>query len=311
MEKCIKIETVGLIGLGAVGTLYAGRLLEAGADIRVIVDEVRAARYARDGVYCNGARIDFPYATPAQAEPVDLLLIATKAGGLAGALDTASGFIGSHTLIVCLINGVTSEGVIAARFGGENVLYSVAQGMDATKAGNRLTYKSPGRIVLGEKQPGPVSARVQAVADYLIAHNVMCQPVEDMVRRQWGKLMFNVGLNQTCMVFEGDYGMVQREGRPREVMIGAMREAQMLAGLEGFPISGEEFDEWLRLLDTFAPEGQPSMRQDGIARRKTEVELFSGTMLNLAKKYGVEVPVNRWLYERITAMEAEFASGRD
>ena len=301
-----EIKTVGLIGLGAVGALYAERLLATGADLRVIVDETRKARYEAEGVLINGTRVDFPYVTPKAASAVDLLLIVTKESGLLGAMETASGFIGPDTLIISLLNGVTSEGIIAERFGGENVLYSVAQGMDAVKEGNSLTYEHPGLIVLGEKEPGAVSARVRMVADYLIAHGVQVNPVEDMVRRQWGKLMLNVGINQACMVFECDYGGVQQPGQARDTMIGAMREAQKMAQLEGYPISEEEFDGWIALADSLAPSGKPSMRQDGEAHRKSEVELFAGTMVRLGKKHGVDMPINAWLYEKVKKMEAAY-----
>ena len=301
-----KIKTVGLIGLGAVGALYAERMLSCGADIRVIVDESRKGRYSQEGVYVNGARVDFPYVTPDEAAPVDLLLIVTKEGGLLGAMDTAAGFIGPDTLIISLLNGVTSEGIVAQRFGEKNVLYSVAQGMDAVKEGNRLTYVHPGQIVLGEKEPGEISARVQRVASFLNGHGVKCTPVGDMVRRQWGKLMLNVGLNQACMVFECDYGGVQQPGEARETMLGAMREAQRMAGLEGYAISENEFDEWVALLDGFSPSGKPSMRQDGEAHRKSEVELFAGTMIRLGQKHGVQLPVNAWLYEKVKEIEAGY-----
>lgn len=301
-----EIKTVGLIGLGAVGALYAERMLASGADLRVIVDDERKDRYSREGVYVNGTRVDFPYVTPKDAAPVDLLLIVTKEGGLLSAMETASGFVGKDTLIISLLNGVTSEGIVAARFGAENVLYSVAQGMDAVKEGNRLTYVHPGRIVLGEREAGEISARVQRVADFLNSHGVVCTPVGDMVRRQWGKLMLNVGLNQACMVFECDYGGVQQPGKPRETMLGAMREAQKMAALEGYAISEEEFSEWVALLDSFSPEGKPSMRQDGEAHRKSEVELFAGTMVRLGQKHGVSLPVNEWLYDRVREIEAGY-----
>ncbi|MGN0775502.1 MAG: ketopantoate reductase family protein [Candidatus Ventricola sp.] len=300
------IKTVGLIGLGAVGALYAERMLSSGAQLRVIVDEARRQRYEDEGVLVNGTRVDFPYATPKDAAPVDLLMIVTKEGGLRAAMETAAGFVGPDTLILSLLNGVTSEGIVAERFGGGNVLYSVAQGMDAVKEGNRLTYEHPGLIVLGEKEPGPVSERVKSVAAFLTAHGVQVNPVEDMVRRQWGKLMLNVGINQACMVFECDYGGVQQPGRPREVMLGAMREAQRLAQLEGYAITDEEFDGWVALADSLAPGGKPSMRQDGEAHRKSEVELFAGTMVRLARKHGIDAPVNAWLYDKVKEMEAAY-----
>lgn len=127
-----------------------------------------------------------------------------------------------------------------------------------------------------------------------------------MVRRQWGKLMLNVGLNQTVMVFEGDYGTVQQPGKPRDIMIAAMREVQKLATLEGYPISDEEFDDWVKLADSLSPAGKPSMRQDGEAHRKSEVELFAGTIIRSAARFGLNVPVNRWLYDTVKKMEAAY-----
>lgn len=301
-----EINSVGLIGLGAVGALYAERLLATGAQLCVIVDAERKARYEAAGVYVNGRRIDFPYATPDEAAPVDLLLIATKADGLRAAMETAAGFVGPDTRIISLLNGVVSEGIVAERFGAAQVLYSVAQGMDAVMANGRLTYTHPGQIVLGEREPGPISARVRAVAAYLTAHGVQVTTVEDMVRRQWAKLMLNVGVNQACMVFACSYGGVQKPGKPRDTMIGAMREAQTLARLEGYPISDAEFDEWIALADSLAPEGKPSMRQDGEAHRKSEVELFAGTMIALGRRHGVPTPVNDWLYEQVKAIEAGY-----
>ncbi len=301
-----EVKSMGLIGLGAVGALYAERLLATGAQLRVIVDAERKARYEAAGVYVNGRRIDFPYATPDEAAPVDLLLIATKANGLRAAMETAAGFVSPDTRIISLLNGVVSEGIVAERFGAAQVLYSVAQGMDAVMVNGRLTYTHPGQIVLGEREPGPISARVRAVAAYLTAHGVQVTPVEDMVRRQWAKLMLNVGINQACMVFACSYDGVQKPGKPRDTMIGAMREAQTLARLEGYPISDAEFDEWIALADSLAPEGKPSMRQDGEAHRKSEVELFAGTMIVLGRRHGVPTPVNDWLYEQVKAIEADY-----
>lgn len=300
------MQTVGIVGLGALGVLFGERLLSGGADVSIIADEARVQRYRRDGVLCNGEPVAFAYKTPAQAEPVDLLIFATKESGLRGAMDTAEGFIGENTLILSVLNGVSSEETIAARFGEKNVLYCVAQGMDAVKTGSALTYAHAGVIVLGEKEPGAISPRVQQVADFLNAHGVTAQPVGDMVRRQWGKLMLNVGINQTVMVFEGDYGTVQRSGKPREIMLAAMREVQKLAELEGYPVSNEEFDGWVRLGDSLSPTGKPSMRQDGEAHRKSEVELFAGTIIRRAERFGLDVPVNRWLYDTVKKMEAAY-----
>ncbi len=302
------IETVGLIGLGALGVLFGERLVSTGAHLRVVADETRAARYRREGLRCNGCPVVFDIVTPKQAHPVDLMIFSTKAGGLVGAMDTAAGFIGPDTRIISVLNGVSSEEILSERFGGENVLYCVAQGMDAVKEGNALTYVHPGMIVIGEREPGPVTPRVQAVADFLNAHGIVAQPVEDMVRRQWSKLMLNAGVNQVVMVFEGTYGTVQAEGKPREMMFSAMREVQKLAALEGYGIDDAEWGDWITLIDSLSPSGKPSMRQDGEAHRPSEVELFAGTVIRLTQRHDLPVPVNQWLYDTVKQMEAAYAA---
>ena len=162
------MQTVGIVGLGALGVLFGQRLLENGADVRVIADEARAERYQKQGVICNGTPVNFRYETPKAAKPVDLMIFATKESGLRGAMETASGFIGENTLMLSVLNGVSSEETIAARFGERNVIYCTAQGMDAVKVGNALTYAHAGMIVLGEKQPGGISPRVRQIADFQI-----------------------------------------------------------------------------------------------------------------------------------------------
>ena len=118
--------------------------------------------------------------------------------------------------------------------------------------------------------------------------------------------MLNVGVNQVVMVCEGNYGTIQRPGEPRERMIAAMREVMALSALEGIPVTEADLRYYTELLDTLDPEGMPSMRQDGLARRKSEVELFSGTVCRLAAKHGLAVPVNARLYRDITEMESVY-----
>lgn len=68
------MQTVGIVGLGALGVLFGQRLLENGADVRVIADEARAERYQKQGVICNGTPVNFRYETPKTAKPVDLMI---------------------------------------------------------------------------------------------------------------------------------------------------------------------------------------------------------------------------------------------
>ena len=89
-------------------------------------------------------------------------------------------------------------------------------------------------------------------------------------------------------------------------MKAAMREVISLAQKEGIQVTEKDLEVYVDLTDTLSPEGMPSMRQDGLAGRPTEVELFSGTVLRMAEKWGLDTPVNRELYRQVKAMEKEF-----
>ena len=118
--------------------------------------------------------------------------------------------------------------------------------------------------------------------------------------------MVNVGVNQVVMIYEGTYATVQQPGEARELMKAAMREVMMLAEKENVKITEKDMDEYLNLIDNMNPNGMPSMRQDGLAHRKSEVELFSGTVLALAKKHGISAPVNQKIYETVRLMESKY-----
>ncbi len=85
-----------------------------------------------------------------------------------------------------------------------------------------------------------------------------------------------------------------------------MEEAAAAAGAEGISLGTREIDDCFRIMDMLGAEGKTSMLQDVEARRKTEVEAFGGTVCSLAKKHGIEVPINEALVKFIKALEETF-----
>ena len=99
---------------------------------------------------------------------------------------------------------------------------------------------------------------------------------------------------------------LQVPGKPRDTMIGAMREVAAVANAEGVPLSEKDVAAWMDIIDHLPSNGETSMRQDGKNHRKSEVELFAGTIRRLAAKHGISVPVNDWLYQQIQEMERNY-----
>lgn len=305
----MEIRKVSIIGLGALGILFGNQIAKKipKEDLRIIADRDRIEKYEKEKIYCNGESCDFHYITPEEAcEPADLLIFAVKYNGLADAVQAVKNHVGENTIIISVLNGISSEGIIGKTYGMDKILYCVAQGMDAVKVGNRLTYDHMGMLCIGEGEPGIVSPRVRLVADFFEKVGIPYEIDTDMNKRQWGKFMLNVGVNQTVAVYESGYGEVQREGEARDTMIAAMKEVIALSEKEGVNLTEVDLKYWLGVLGTLSPDGKPSMRQDMEARRYSEVELFAGTVLELGKKHGVPTPVNKELYDRVKAAEGKY-----
>ena len=276
-----KIETSALIGLGALGILFGRKM----PGVKVIADAERVARYS--------------------AQPVDLLLVAVKATVLEQAIRDMKKFIGPDTIILSVLNGITSEEDIEAVYPG-HCLWSVAIGMDATRVGRSLTFGAPGRIQFGEKN-GEMTDRVRAVDEYLTACGIASEPCSDILFKQWSKLMVNDGLNQAAAAFDLPYGGLTKPGPAYDKMLEAMQEVIDLSVLEGVNLPADNHKAFLEsMAPTFKPDGMPSMRQDVLAQRPTEVEEFAGVVRRLAKKHGMPTPANDFFYEKIREIEAGY-----
>ena len=302
------IQTVGVIGLGALGTLYAHLLTEAlGREhVLVLADSRRVERYRREGVTFNGELQDFNYTDAAAVtEPVGLLLFAVKFGGLDSAIETCRHLVGPDTTLVSVLNGISSEQVLGAAFSPEQVVWCVAQKMSARKEGNHAEADPLGELALGVPT-GTDPAHLERLTAFFDRIRFPYSLPADIRTHLWSKLLCNTGCNQANMVFQCGYGGLQVPGKARETMLGAMREVVDVANAEGIPLSERDVESWVSIIDSFPPDGMTSMRQDSLAHRKSEVELFAGTIRRLAAKHSIAVPVNDWLYEQIQAMEAAY-----
>jgi len=305
----MEIKKVSIIGLGALGILFGNQLSKRmpKEDLRIIADKDRIEKYETNHVYCNGQPCEFNYITPDElCEPADLVIFAVKYSGLKDAIKAVENHVGENTIIISALNGITSEAVIGKSYGMDKILYCVAQGMDAVKVDNKLTYNNMGMLCFGEGETGVISEKVKKVADFFEKMQVPYEAVTDMQKRQWGKFMLNVGVNQTVAIYECNYDEVQRESKARDTMILAMREVMALSEKEGINLTEEDINYWIRILNTLNPEGKPSMAQDMEAKRYSEVELFAGAVLELGKKHGIPTPVNKELYDRVKFIESQY-----
>jgi len=302
-----EIKQTAIVGMGALGLLYGDRIAEnLGIDsICFVADEERIKRYQETVFTINGTKKHFIAKSADAATTVDLVIVATKYNHLSEALDEMKNLVGDATTIISIINGISSEEIIAERFGAEKVLYTVAQGMDAVKVGGKFEYTNFGELRIGTNRSDQ-DERLKAVIDFFKRAQIPYTTDRDIVHRMWGKFMLNVGINQVCMVYETTYGGALTGKEEWQMMQGAMQEVMTIARAEGIKLSQKDFDEYVALMKTLDPNAMPSMRQDGIKHRPSEVEMFAGKVIELAKKHNIPVPINVILYNKVKAMEARY-----
>lgn len=303
-----EIQTVGIVGLGALGVIFAHQLTQGAGyeNVKVLADAGRTARYKKEDVFLNGERCAFHYAdAAAENTPLDLLLFAVKFGALESSIAECRHLVGPDTTIISALNGIASEQILSDAFGKETIVWCVAQKMSAVKEGNRASCPVFGELALGVPA-GQDDRRLRLLTAFFDRVGFPYSLPEDIQVHMWSKLLCNTGCNQAAMVFQCGYGELQVPGPAREAMLSAMREVVQVANAEGVPLSEQDVAEWDSIIQTFPGNGEPSMRQDGKAHRKSEVELFSGTIRRLAAKHGIAVPVNDRLYRQVQEMESSY-----
>lgn len=286
------IKKVGILGLGALGGMYGEFLTRTVGEENVFVigDKERIERYKKDGVYVNEKKIDFNYAK--EGVKVDLLIVSTKFHHLEKALESAVDFVNEKTIVISLLNGITSEEVIKRVLCKSRILYCVAFGMDAQKYGNSIRFKSYGTLAIGEKENTELSDTVKELKEFFDSIKFKYEIPISMINKMWSKFMFNVGINQVCAAYNLHYSDVQQKGEYRNKMIGAMKEVVDIAEKMNLPLYDKDIDYWLDITNKLYPQSMPSMAQDIINGNKTEVEIFADTVIRLGLENDVKTPIN-------------------
>ena len=301
------IEQVHIIGMGALGMLYGSLIARTlGSDcVHFVMDDDRYARHIGEEHRVNGEAVELRLLKASEAKPCDLVIVAVKGPALMTALDTMANSVGADTTIISVLNGISSEEIIAARYGAERIVHTVAIAMDAMHFGGDLIYTKEGHLCFGV-----LNSAAQSHLDRLTAfcdRAGVAYVLEDIQRRMWSKFMVNVGINQTCMVYNTGYGGAMEAGsEARMTLIGAMREVILLANAHGVDLNDSDMQEYMTIFSAFPPDATPSMGQDRINRRPSEVEMFAGTVRRLAAEKGILVPANDFLYRRVYEIEAEY-----
>jgi len=299
------IKTIAVIGAGAMGAAYASKFYEIDKNcISLVATGDRYDRLKEKGLIVNEKHYFLNVIRPEEkTPPSDFIIVAVKHHHLKEAISDISNRVGENSLIVSIMNGIESEEQIAAVYGADKLLYSVAVGIDAVRQKNSITFSQQGKVFFGEAKNTHLTERVVRVQSLFNQAGILYETPEDMIRILWWKFMINVGINQVSAALGAPFSVFHNSQEARELMKSAMREVITIAQAEGINLAEKDIESWNSFLFILSPQGKTSMLQDVEAKRKTEVEMFAGKMIELGKKHGIPTPINQTLYRFIKVIE--------
>lgn len=294
------IKTVALIGAGAVGGYFIwGLMPKLKEDFCVIAKGDRKARLSRQGLVINGEKY-FPIVKePDEAGVVDLILVASKQDALCEVVEDIKPLIGKNTIVISLLNGVSSEEIIGDRIGMEHMLYAIMR-IASMRNGNSIIFypEITKGIYVGEKGINCPTDRVLAVETLMKDTGINYNFVEDIVKEMWMKYAGNVSQNLPQAILSVGYGAYSDSSHVNFIANCLWKEVARIAAAKGVKIPDE-----LVLFGGSKPEARFSTLQDLDAGRRTEIEIFAGDMIRMGKECGIEVPYCECVYHMIKALE--------
>jgi 2-dehydropantoate 2-reductase len=295
------MSPIAVLGPGGVGGFLAAALARAGAHVIVVGREPTVAVVAADGISVRSVRLgDFvahPRAMSELHEPVDTLLVATKAAGLDAALERIAVEPG---LVVPLLNGIDHVARLRERFGAERVAAGTIRVEADRPAPGQIVQTSPFlRVDLATDNPALVPA-IHALAEALVEAEIPVQIGPSEAQILWSKLVRLNALASTTSAADRPIGFIRSDPAWRETLIACVYETAAVANADGAAI--DPVDRLAELDDAHAELGS-SMQRDIAAGREPELDAIAGAVLRAGARHGVACPT----VERLAAMVAKRA----
>lgn len=297
------MKNIVLVGRGAVGSVYAVQLSSTpGIRFRVALDAARKERYEREPFFFNAVQYKFDYFVPSSNEQnVDLIIIATKWGGYADALDLIEPLVGTDTIILPLLNGLSAYRVAVERFGEQRVMRGFYIGHTASRLDNNgVSQDGTYKTNFGEQTNiEPYSERVNKVKTLFDKADIKYRIPANMLTAQWQKFVMNIGTNQPTGLYHYSYGELRASTEAMELSRALMGEAQAIAVHLGVPRAEELTDNALQVFDTLYSGDYSSMAQDTRSGRETEVDIFAGEVIKMGRELSIPTPRNEEFYKQL------------
>lgn len=303
---------IAIVGTGAMGSVYAGLLADAGHDVWAVdawpehVETMREKGLRVEGA--SGDRTVRLNATTDAADvgQADLVIIATKADGAEAAARSVQPILQSDAPVLTIQNGLGSADRVAAILGGERVMVGVVGGFGASMKGPGHAHHNGMEFVRLGAYQGGMTPGFEEVAEVWRSGGFKVLTFDDIHKMVWEKLVCNVTYSGTCTLTGLTVGGVQASPDAWSVAQGCAKEAFAVAKAKDIALDFDDPVAYVKAFGEKIPNARPSMLLDHLAGRRCEIDVINGAIPRVGAEVGVETPVNDIVVALVKGKEAAF-----
>jgi 2-dehydropantoate 2-reductase len=296
-----------VIGCGAVGSLFAAHLAQAG-EVEVWAYDVwkeHVEAMQKHGLRLSGAA-EFTAQLNATCDPgqiphCDYGIVATKAIHTRSAIAHTAKVFDENSAVCSVQNGVGNEEIIAEHV--KHVIRGTTFPAGHAVAPGHIGYDIKGDTWIGPFEPtGTSFSRVDELAGFITRSGMNTIPMQDARGAQWTKLIFNAATNPVGALTLLHHGAATRFAPTGQLFNDLIAEGEAVAKKLGIALHGDP--RQLVQKGANAPgQHRASMLQDVLAKRQTEVDFMNGAIVQWGDKVGVPTPLNKAVWELIKGLE--------
>ena len=295
---------IAVMGTGAVGGYFGGRLAQAGEDIAFIARGRQLAALREHGLRIESPRGGFQLrpvrATddPSEIGPVELVIFTVKLWSTDEAAGGLAPLIGPETAVMSLQNGVEANEALARAVGREHLIGGVCYIAASLDEPGVVRQSGPmARLVFGEPGGGKTRRAEAFLAACSRAKEWFDAELSgDIDRILWEKFVFIVGLSGMTSLTRKSIGPIRSDPDTRAMLLEVLREAVAVGRAKGVNLAPDFAEQRLAFADTLPPGMTSSMHNDLERGNRLEVSWLSGAVVRLGRAAGIPTPANGAIY---------------
>jgi 2-dehydropantoate 2-reductase len=300
-----------VVGAGAIGGYFGGRLLASGRDVTFLVRPKRAAELADAGLVIKSPNGDVTLKNPptVQAdklnEKFDIVLLSCKAFDLEDAIKSFAPAVGPQTAIIPLLNGMRHLDVLDGKFAPERVLGGLCAIAVTLNEHREVVQLQPMQSLSFGERDGKLSERVRAIADVMASGKFGSAASEHVVQEMWEKWVFLASLAASTCLMRASVGTILAAPGGKDFILGVLDECGAVAAAEGHATTGPFFERVRGMLTSEGSQMTASMFRDIKAGAPVEADHVIGDLIARADAAKVPVPKLRIAYTHLKAYEKQ------